>query len=159
MKHITDDEMLNKTAKTNSTGRLKRPDESEKHQHATDCKTNTVPKGLSKDGTAKVQIKRRKNVAENMLSLPDDEDENLKKDQSPVSLQKEVDITSSSEVEPMYQFIDDSTNLDVLSKVIKKKTNIVLRPTKHIFESREDVLIVESDISKNREEEMKHNAK
>ncbi|CAC5360812.1 unnamed protein product [Mytilus coruscus] len=87
-----------------------------------------------------------------MLNLPDDEDENLINDQSPVSFQKEVDINSSSEkevdissseVEPMYQFIDDSTDLDVLSKVIKKKTNIVLRPTKHIFESREDVLIVD----------------
>ncbi|XP_052067828.1 interaptin-like [Mytilus californianus] len=146
-KHVTDDDFVNKT---------NRADEDEKHQLATDCKKKTVPIGLSKGGIGKVQIKRKKNVDEKVMSLADDEDENLKKDQSTTSLQKEVDISSCSEVEAMYQYIDDGINLDVPFEIIKKKTVVVQRPKKYIFGCREDVQNVQSDISKYHEEEWKH---
>ncbi|CAC5390125.1 unnamed protein product [Mytilus coruscus] len=134
----------------------KKEEGNEEHNPATDYNNKTLPTGLSKVDTATEQIKRGKNGEGKTLSLPDDEDEILINDQSPVSLQKEVDIPSSSEAEPMYQLIDDEADLGESSKIKKNEINIVPKYTKDIFERKEGIQIVESNVSKKCEEERKH---
>lgn len=167
-KHFTDEEFVDKT---------NRGDEHEKHQRDSDCKKKTI--GLSKGGMGKIQIKRKKNINDKVISSADDEDENLKKDQSPTSLQKEVDITSCSEVGPMYQygsnldvaavvqlsfktyeaerlyqFIDNSNTWNVPSKITTKNKTIMQIPSTDRYEKGKEFHITESNMLSNSEHDM-----